>query len=667
MQLRMTKWSEKMEQQLTTRKEKQPLRNQAEQSARLVDHLLRWRYLLAAVIFILLVAFKVHGSSLNMWDAYVSEYADGQKSSLIAGEPRGVRSDEWLVQTPFSLSQTQTGLKTHNDVITLNGQDMVVGYNSPAWNLATLAKPFTWGYVLLGKEYGLSWYWNLKLIGLILFSFEIGLIVTRRNKYLALLASVWIPFSSALQWWFVSPVGDLVFFGLGFLVGIYNYFYYHSSVRRRVICAITAVIMASGFVLVIYPALQVPFGYLILLFLILFFLEFRKKIKLDKWDGVLIGGALLMTAIIVGGSLYGSLDSLKAVMDTAYPGKRVSLGGDMPKRDILLFLTNWKMPFQDVPYSNNSEISSFYQLFFVILPLSPFIFYKKIKENIYGFVLFVYCLFNLVWMSVQFPTIFAKLTLWSYVPEQRAMLSFGFAAVLLSLWFIDYLWNRQAKIPMMAWLGALGLNVVLYFFVLYTGNLRLYVTRMDIIGVLVVATVLIVALFKRWRTLFVLVLLGIIMVSGAFVNPISRGVSAVYGKKLAVEVEEINKKDPNQLWVGERLMYGYLPMLGVHTFNGVAFTPDLEAWKPLDPKGKDTFIYNRYAHINVEVGNQTPVLELMQKDAIIARLSPEKLKEYGIKYAVVYKPLEPLDTPTIHFEKLYGPDQNGAYIYRIND
>lgn len=76
-----------MEQQLTTRKEKQPLRNQAEQSARLVDHLLRWRYLLAAVIFILLVAFKVHGSSLNMWDAYVSEYADGQKSSLIAGEP----------------------------------------------------------------------------------------------------------------------------------------------------------------------------------------------------------------------------------------------------------------------------------------------------------------------------------------------------------------------------------------------------------------------------------------------------------------------------------------------------------------------------------------------------------------------------------------------------
>ncbi len=91
-------------------------------------------------------------------------------------------------------------------------------------------------------------------------------------------------------------------------------------------------------------------------------------------------------------------------------------------------------------------------------------------------------------------------------------------------------------------------------------------------------------------------------------------------------MEEINKKDPNQLWVGERLMYGYLPMLGVHTFNGVAFTPDLEAWKPLDPKGKDTFIYNRYAHINVEVGNQAPVLELMQKDADYCSFISRKIK-----------------------------------------
>lgn len=71
---------------------------------------------------------------------------------------------------------------------------MVVGYNFLVWNLVMLVKFFMWGYVLLGKEYGLLWYWNFKLIGLILFFFEIGLIVIWWNKYLVLLVSVWILF-----------------------------------------------------------------------------------------------------------------------------------------------------------------------------------------------------------------------------------------------------------------------------------------------------------------------------------------------------------------------------------------------------------------------------------------------------------------------------------------
>ncbi len=193
-------------------------------------------------------------------------------------------------------------------------------------------------------------------------------------------------------------------------MGIYNYFYYHSSVRRRVICAITAVIMASGFVFSYLSCVtSTTWLFDFIIFLILFFLEFRKKIKLDKWDGVLIGGALLMTAIIVGGSLYGSLDSLKAIMDTVYPGKRVSLGGDMPKRDIFVIFFNKleKCRFKMFHIQIIRKSVVFLSIIFLLFCRSHHLFfYKKIKENIYGFVLFVYCLFNLVWMSVQFPTIF---------------------------------------------------------------------------------------------------------------------------------------------------------------------------------------------------------------------------------------------------------------------
>ncbi len=630
--------------------------------------LIEKRFILASVLFVLIVALKLHGSSITMWDEYVSDYQKTDETSgLLLGKPRAVRSDEWLVQTPYSFSQTQTGFKQKNEAITVDGQNMVVGYNSPALNLATLAKPFTWGYVLLGKEYGLSWYWGIKIIGLILFSFEMGMIITKKNKYLAILASIWIPFSAAIQWWFVSPVGDLVFFTLGVLVAIYQYFYQHENKKIRLFMSVVATICISGFVLVVYPALQVPLGYLILGFLVCFFWEFYRKIKLDRWDFIFIGGAVIATITILGISIMSSWDSLLAVMHTYYPGKRVSLGGELAKTDVFLFLTNWKMPFVDVSYQNNSEISSFYHFFFVILPLAPLLFFKKSKENFYGSFLFLYALCNLLWMYIKFPKIIAQVTLWSYVPAQRALLSFGFASVLLSLWFIQYIWeHRKIKWVTLFLVGVF--NVAIYFFALYKGNLRLYVSQNNILLILFIVMVVLIALFRKWHATFLLMLSIIILSTGIPVNPVVHGVASIYDKKIAAAVEKIEKRDPKQLWAGERLMYGYLPMLGVHTFNGIAFTPNLNSWKYLDPEGKKENIYNRYAHINVEIIKQeenVPALKLLQKDVIVARLKPQIIKDYGIKYLITYKSLAEYSEKNIRFVKEYGPDSDGAYIYKV--
>ncbi|MGX7119341.1 DUF7657 domain-containing protein [Enterococcus rotai] len=628
-----------------------------------LDWLIKARFIVALIIFILMLLFKIHGSSINLWDQYVSDYKEGADSGLVVGTPRQIRSDEWLVQTPYSLSQTQTGFKAHNEVITLNGQDMVVGYNSPAFAFATIAKPFTWGYVLLGKEYGLSWYWGIKLIGLILFSFEMGLILSRRNKYIALLTSLWIPMSAAIQWWFVSPVGDLIFFMLGFLIAIYNYFYYHENKPKRLGLSLLAAICASGFILVLYPALQVPFGYLILLFLLGFFLEFKGKLRLDKFDGLFIGLAILITGILVGGSVIFSWDSIYAVMHTIYPGNRISTGGSFDKKDIFLFLTNWKMSFTDVSYSNNSELSSFYQFFFVILPLAPVLFYKKIKANFYGFLLFTYSCIQLLWILVKFPLSVAKVTLWSYVPEERALLSFSFTAVLLSIWFIAYIWEHK-RMNKFAIAGIIALNSSIYFYALYRGNLRLYLSKVEIVAILVISILVMASLLFKWKGLFSILFVSIILFTGLTVNPIVKGVAPIYEKKIGQAITEINERNPDQLWVGERMMYSYLPMFGVHTFNGVSFTPDLTMWKVLDPERKQEKIYNRYAHIHAEITDDKPELELLNPDAFVVRLDSEDIKKIGINYLVTYKEIDDLKTDTVRFDKLYGPDKDGAYIYK---
>ena len=40
-----------------------------------------------------------------------------------------------------------------------NGQNMLIERHTPVWHVATLARPATWGYFLLGAQRGLAWYW----------------------------------------------------------------------------------------------------------------------------------------------------------------------------------------------------------------------------------------------------------------------------------------------------------------------------------------------------------------------------------------------------------------------------------------------------------------------------------------------------------------------------
>lgn len=107
-----------------------------------------------------------------------------------------------MVQTTYYMSQAMSDefYPLNNTNIMDDGLNMILAYNSPVANLSILGKPFNWGFLLLGKEYGLSWYWSFKVIALLLLSFEIAMILTRKMKGVSLLSSFWITFSPAIQW-----------------------------------------------------------------------------------------------------------------------------------------------------------------------------------------------------------------------------------------------------------------------------------------------------------------------------------------------------------------------------------------------------------------------------------------------------------------------------------
>lgn len=76
---------------------------------------------------------------------------------------------------------------------------MLISYYAPVFDITLIGKPFNWGFVLLGKEHGLSWYWYSKLFLFFLLSFEISMFLTNKDSFISILGAFWITYSPAVM------------------------------------------------------------------------------------------------------------------------------------------------------------------------------------------------------------------------------------------------------------------------------------------------------------------------------------------------------------------------------------------------------------------------------------------------------------------------------------
>ncbi|OJG46760.1 hypothetical protein RV04_GL000007 [Enterococcus hermanniensis] len=616
------------------------------------------------------MALNLNGSSIGSWDKIVSERSDNKTSDIILGENRGVRSDEWMVQTPFYFSQAEHDYPVVNKQYGKAGQNMIIAYNSPVKDLTVIGKPFNWGFLFLGKSRGLSFYWAFKIIGMLLLSFELVMILTKRNKYLSLLGSFWITFSPSIQWWFMQHVGDLMFFTLAIMVASHYFIARHEKVLLRLLMMLLIVISGIGFVLVLYPAHQVPLAYLILFWLFGTLIHYRKKIVLDVWDlPIIIGGLGIITFILLY-FYYTSKDAVEATMNTIYPGHREASGGGRPLSDYFLFLTNWKIPFENFNFhgTNNSEVASYFNFFPLTILLSPFIiFSKQGKEEKYmGAILGLFCCFIFGWTFFGYSHGIAKVLLLTYVTSTRGLVTLGFASVLLSLWMINFLWE-YGHMPYWIKLIFLVLVMGIATYSVVSSIMGQYFNYFEIFMTLIVfGLIMFCLLFKRKR-MFLWLMLLVVLVSGITVNPVVKGIGAIEKKTLAEEIVKIKKEEPNALWLSEADLYNFTPALGVKTVNSVRFYPDMKLWEKIDPKHKHEDVYNRYAHVRAFVTADKTKFHLDRPDNFTVNINFTDCKKLGIDYVISKRPLEDYNALNYaQFERVYGPDKDSWSIYKLS-
>lgn len=627
---------------------------------RMYDFIYEKRVYIALFLLFFCVANKFHGSSINQYDNYIQQGEGTEYMTPVFGESRSIRSDEWLVSVPRTLSAEYTQYGKTNDIVratevsNLSASGLYRGYSA-------LAKPANFGFYLLGSEYGLAFLWSFRMIFGFLFSFELCMILSEKKKVLSLFGGTVIWFSSFNMWW--STVTWLIA-GQAAVVFFY-YFVCEKNRMKRILYGIGIALSAANFVVDLYPAWQVPAGYVFLILIIWIFWENRlywENYHVSDWM-LAVGCVIFMLSIIIV-YLYDSRDYIEAIMNTVYPAGRVSYGGFSISK-LLGYVSTLLTPYLN--YENPSEMGCFFGFFPFSIVVFVYSFTKKNKQRLLmGLMLVVSCVLGL-YCLVPLPKNVAKITLLTFSTPQRVADVLGYLNILMLVVGLANLRNQEKmKIGFGISLSAASTVMALAYAWGYcdTREKKEWVILISVITAIIEFGMISGTRYLHEKKIEVIAI-TMILITGLSVNPIMCGLDAIYSKPIAKEIANIIKEDPKSKWIAVDSFVNpdYLIACGARTYNSTNYIPNLKFWEKLDEKGEQDEVYNRYAHVYISLTDQDTTMNLENIDYIHLDLNYEDLKKLNIDYILSTSELE--SSHEMEWNEIYS--EYGMHIYKISE
>jgi len=581
--------------------------------------------------FIGLVGIGITGSSLKFGLAQAPTV--DAKILNIAGQDRGIRSDEWLVLTPLAIAQYNH--QPPNPVINSNhgedGQNMlIVGMAGvPVSHISAIAKPATWGYFVFDLKRALSWNWLFPIFACLIALWAVLCVLIpgqwRANFLLSLLFST-SPYVVAWSNW---PAYAVFFPSVVFLCA--NYIIRNNPLSGKLAAAVLMGIAFSGFVFVLYPPWQVSLGYIYLALIVGLLIKEKLYRNFDKPVIACIVLSLIVSAAIIIPWWLDARIAIQAMENTVYPGQRTTVvGGTMSLSTLLRGFTNLAtMQGMASPYSNESEIASFYYL---LLPLAFLFAVNAYRRSLSALecALVLAIVFILVFMFWGVPTTLAKYSFWGRVPANRADLALGLSCIVLTGLLFN---NKASEVPITNLHKALSLLIAtIWAYIVYRAinslddsMLSTFSPNMQVailLATLAASYFLITTQFKNFITLS----LGLTISTTLTFNPINVAPEALKNKFTPLETSEAR---PSRILVLENMTPAmYLVASGNALANGIYYYPQSSLWKRLDIKGAESNTYNRYQHLTYLSGqlngSDTYVIETPRPDVVIVRVDLEK-------------------------------------------
>ena len=633
---------------------------------KIFDFIMKYRYIIAGVFLVFMVIFKVNFSSIGMWSQYMNEL---DTSNEVWGEARGIRSDEWLTQTSFMIGQASS---EHYDVHNKNiaeGTSNMLMISAPVTDILELCRPLLWGFHFLSIERAFSFYWSLKLIALVLISIElVKMVIKKDNSLLAIVGGVVLAIAPPMMWWMSTAVVDGYIYGAATVV-LFGYYMncLECKLWKKISIALGIMICLPGFAFMLYPAFQVPFGFLMAVFMINSLVKNWKKLK--KIDYLIISFTIIVILAFIARFVILSLEDIKIMMGTVYPGKRIELGGSLNSNNFVEYIVNIFFPYTNQIVNTCEPSTYIYSLSGLIIMVITFFkdFKSKEKDKNAGLIIALVALYvlYLVWEFVGFNSFLAKYTLLYFSPAKRTHIITGMIGILLSVSLIEkYRENKKfSKVQSVL----ISLAVVLFAYVMikqsmYSSFFTLLKYEIGLTMVFCLTYFLINGKVKQWTY----VIMVFALMAGIKVNPIAVGINPINKTDIAIQIRNIADDDEDALWIGSNNITGqYLVANGVKTLNGVHTYPSFKWLNTVDPDKKYNEVYNRFAHISINLSDQT-CFNILAPDAYVANLTYDNVKEIGAKY---YFSLSKMSDETIemfHLTTVYSDEVRNQYIYQIN-
>ena len=294
------------------------------------DFCYRKRYFILLVIFSYLVVNGYHTSSVGMYNKIIQPNYNIEEGLPFIGTSRFIRTDEYAVDTMSILSNAKyNNLEVYNHDLMASNLNVEVFPNLPTRSLGSLTDIRYLGFFILPTEMAYSFYCYINIFLCFILLFEFFMIVSKSNKLVSLLGSILICFSPVLAWW-----NAYIFLAYGMICfHLFRLFLKTDNKKLKLLYSILLGWAGACYIMIIYPAWQLTYGYI---FLGLFIWQLIENKKNLAWKDLLY---LIPCILVIGGLIIpqfvGSFDQILATLNTVYPGARSVLGGESWERNFL--------------------------------------------------------------------------------------------------------------------------------------------------------------------------------------------------------------------------------------------------------------------------------------------------------------------------------------------